>query len=59
MLFEILNEAAKVVGAVTGTILGVSAAIIAEALGITESMVREAKRQGCETYQDIRDFYNM
>jgi hypothetical protein len=49
----------KVIGTVTGGILGIASATIAAALGITEDMVDEAKEAGCETYEEIKEFFKL
>ena len=63
MVFEFLGDIAKgvgsVVGAVTGSVLGLSVGVISAALGITESMVRDALHAGCETYEEIKDFHKL
>lgn len=60
-MFGLLGDLAKgvgnIVGTITGTIIGVSTAVIAETLGITISMVEKAKEAGCESYEEIRNFY--
>ena len=49
----------KIVGTVTGGILGIASATVATALGITEDMVEEAKEAGCETYEEVKEFFKM
>lgn len=49
----------KVLGTVTGGILGISSAIVATALGITAEMVDEAKEAGCTTYEEIKEFFRI
>lgn len=56
-MFGFLGDIVKMVGTVVGTVIGVPVAIVAETLGITIDMVNEAKRAGCETYEEIRDFH--
>ena len=60
-MFNILRDFAKVIGStigvVTGPIIGISADVIASALGLTVDMVREAIRNGCETYEDIKEYW--
>lgn len=58
MVFGILRDVAKTLGEITGTILGVPAAIIAETLSIPLAAVKAAKEAGCDTYEEIRDFHN-
>jgi len=57
MVFRIFDDIIDAVGKVTGSILGVSIAVIAEALSIPVRFVKEAKDAGCETYDEIRDWY--
>lgn len=56
---DLLGGAAKIVGIVVGTVIGVAAAVVAETLGITVTMVEEAKKAGCKTYEEIREFWNL
>lgn len=49
----------NIIGTVTGGILGISSAIISTALGITEEMVDEAKEAGCETYEEIKEYFKL
>jgi len=53
MVFDLI---AKSVGDVVGTVLGVSAAVIAEALDLPIQAVKAAKEAGCETYDEVRDW---
>ena len=61
-MFDFLDDMAKgigkVVGTATGLVFGVPIKIIAETLGFTVSMVKEAMDAGCETYEEIRDFWD-
>lgn len=63
MIFDLIKETAKlagtIVGTVTGPIIGLTVKIIAETLNITEAMVQEAKRAGCESYEDIKEFFEL
>jgi hypothetical protein len=59
LLKDLGKVAGSIVGAISGTIIGVSASIVAEALGITEAMVNEARSSGCETYEEIKDFFDI
>jgi len=54
-----LGDLFKAVGAITGSILAIPIAVVAEALEITTDMVEEAKESGCETYDEIRDFWKL
>jgi len=60
-MFDILGDIAKGVGQIVGTasgvILGVPLLTISKTLGITVDMVKEAKDAGCETYEEIKDFF--
>lgn len=53
----LLGDIFKTVGAITGSILAVPLVVIAETLNITTDMVKEAKDAGCETYEEIRNFF--
>lgn len=57
ILKDIAGITGSIIGTVTGSIIGVSAAIIATTLGITVEMVKKAKEAGCESYEEIQDFY--
>lgn len=60
-MFDFLGDMAKgvgkIIGTATGIIVGVPLTVIAETLNITVDMVKEAKDAGCETYEEIRDFW--
>jgi DNA-binding MurR/RpiR family transcriptional regulator len=62
-LFDsILKLPFNIVGSIlsaTGSIIGISIATVAETLNITESMVMKAKEAGCETYEDIKKFFDL
>lgn len=55
----ILGDIFGGIGAIVGSVLGVAAAVVAETLEITETMVEEAKKAGCKTYEEIREFWNL
>ncbi len=55
LISDLLGGAARL----TGSIIGLSVGVVATALGITESMVREAKNAGCKTYEEIRKYHNL
>lgn len=59
MIFGFLGDIAKGVGSIVGSIVAIPVAIVAETLGITVEMVKEAKEAGCETYEEIRDFFDL
>jgi hypothetical protein len=56
-MFGFLNEIIKGVGKLTGSILAIPLAVVAEALEMTVDMVKEAKDAGCETYEEIRKYW--
>ena len=62
-MFDFLDDMArgvgKVIGITVGSIVGVSSVVIGTALGITTDMVDEAKEAGCETYEEIREFFDL
>lgn len=62
-MFDFLDDMArgvgKVIGVAMGSVIGVSSVIIATTLGITSDMVDEAREAGCETYEEIRDFFDL
>lgn len=55
----ILDGLGRLVGTVVGTVVGVPLAVIGKTLGITTDMVKEAKDAGCETYEEIKDFFDL
>lgn len=61
-MFDFLGDIARgvgsVVGAVTGVVVGIPN-IVASTLGITVDMVQEALDAGCETYEDIKEHFNL
>ena len=57
LLSDIAKGVGSIVGTVVGPIVGVSVDVIAGALNITTDMVKAAKDAGCESYEEIRDFY--
>jgi len=58
-MLDFLKDIAKAAGSVAGVIIGIPIAVIAETLGITAEMVKEAKNAGCETYEEIRDYWKL
>ena len=60
-MFDLLGDLAKgvgkIVGAATGIVVGLPLTLIAETLGITVKMVKEAMDAGCETYEEIKNFH--
>ncbi len=61
-MFGLLGDLAKgvgtIVGTVVGPIVGISVTVIASTLGMTVTMVNEAIKAGCKSYEEIRDFHN-
>lgn len=62
-MFDLLGDMAKgvgrIIGTATGLIVGVPLIVIAETLNITADMVKEAKDAGCETYDEIKEFFDL
>lgn len=58
MVFGILRDIAGIAGEIVGSVVAIPAAIVAETLSIPVAAVKAAKEAGCETYEDIRDYYN-
>jgi len=62
-MFDLLGDMAegfgKIIGTAVGSIVGLSSVAIGTALGITSAMVDEARDAGCETYEEIREFFDM
>jgi len=61
-LGDLARGAGKIVGVAVGSVVGVSSVIIANTLGITVEMVeeaREAREAGCETYEEIKEFFDL
>lgn len=62
-MFGLLGDMAKglrsIVGVAVGSIVGVSSIIVATTLGITTEMVDEARAAGCNTYEEIKDFFDL
>ena len=57
MLGDLFRPLGEVVGVVFGTVVGLSAAVVAEGLDITTAMAQEAMDAGCETYDEVREFF--
>lgn len=51
MVFKAIGE---VIGTLTGSILGLSVAVVAEVLKLPVEAVRKAIESGCETYEEVR-----
>jgi adenine/guanine phosphoribosyltransferase-like PRPP-binding protein len=58
MVFGILRDIGKLAGEVVGTVVAIPAAVVAETLSIPVAVVKAAKEAGCETYQEIREFFD-
>ena len=54
-LFDIVGGAINL----TGSIVGLSLGTVAKALNISETMVKTAKDAGCETVEEIKEFWNL
>ena len=59
ILDDLTGGLGKLVGTVVGTVVGVPLAIVAKTLGITVDMAKEAKDAGCETYEEIKEFFDL
>ena len=57
-MFGILRDIGKLAGAIVGTVVGIPAAVVAETLSIPAAAVKEAMEAGCETYEEIRDYFD-
>lgn len=62
-MFDFLGDMAKgvgnIIGVTVGSVIGISSVVIGTALGITSEMVDEAKKAGCTTYEEIREFFDL
>ncbi len=56
---DIFRGVGKVVGTIVGPIIGIPVHIVAETLGITKEMAQEAIDAGCESYEEVRDYFNL
>jgi len=54
-----LDELVEGFGKLVGSIVGISSVVIAKGLGITSEMVDKAKDAGCESYEEIRNFFDL
>ena len=61
-MFDFLGDMAKgignVIGTATGVVVGIPLSVISKTLGITADMVKEAMDSGCETYEEIKKFWD-
>jgi hypothetical protein len=58
-LGDLARGAGRIVGTAVGSVIGLSSVVIATTLGITVEMVDEAREAGCETYEEIREFFDL
>jgi len=56
-LGELIRDIRRAIG--EDSIMGIPPNIIAENMNITISMVKEAQREGCDTYEEIREFFDI
>ena len=59
MLDDLARVTGSIIGTVVGSVAGVASSVIAATLGITASMVDEAIKAGCSTYEEIKDFHKL
>lgn len=59
MIGDLFKGIGWAIGTIAGPIIGISYDIIATTLGITVSMVAEAIKAGCESYEDIKDYHKL
>ena len=57
-MFGILKDIASIAGEITGNIIAIPTAIVAGTLSIPVAAVKAAKEAGCETYEEIREFFD-
>jgi hypothetical protein len=58
MVFGILRDIGKLAGEIVGSVVAVPVAVIAETMSIPVAVVKEAMESGCETYEEIREYFN-
>ena len=62
-MFDFIDDMAKglgsIIGTAVGSIAGISSVIIGTTLGITVDMVDEAIANGCTTYDEIRNYFDL
>ena len=56
-MFDLLGDMARGVGRLVGSVVALPVAVVAESLNLTTEMVEEAINAGCETYEEIRDYF--
>lgn len=52
------NEMARFAGSVMGSVVGVTAVTIAAALSIPVAAVEAARSAGCNTYGEIKEYFD-
>ena len=57
-MFGIIKDLVGGVGSLVGSAVAIPAAIVAEGLSIPVAVVKAAKEAGCETYEEIREFFD-
>ena len=55
-MFDLLNDIAKGLGVVAGTVAGVSFGVMAAIIGVPVDFVKSAVAAGCETQEEIREW---
>jgi hypothetical protein len=58
-LFSIVEGVVSIASNTVGSIAGLSVFAIATSLNITETMVIKAKEAGCDTYEEIKEFWDL
>lgn len=58
VMFSILRDIGKMAGEIVGSVIAVPVAVIAETLSIPVAAVKEAMESGCETYEEIREYFD-
>lgn len=58
-LGDLAKGLGSIIGAATGLVIGLPVKVIATTLGITADMVKKALNAGCESYEDIKKFYDL
>ena len=59
MFGSLFEGVGRIIGTVTGIVLDIPLSVVAKTLDITEEMVQEAKDSGCETYEEIKEFFDI
>jgi hypothetical protein len=58
LLGDLASGLGKIIGVATGVVIGIPLQVVATTLGFTVEMVKEAMEAGCETYEEIKDFWD-